>query len=289
MKRRWRQPSRQLRRCGGRERPSRRSVTGTSASARPAKLARTTISEANSMPGHCSPSPRTASRRKARRPQWKSWTGAVKNRRPRAVRIGLPIQRCFHGMAPGRIRPPPAGRRQPMTRSAPAAQCAPGTAAARRSRRSRRRRPSGRTGRAPRRCRRPARCRSHGRRRRPPAPRRPAPRACEPSVLPLSATITSPTTPAAASAAAASPTQAARVSASFRQGIRIVSSTAGSPRVATPPAHGLLEEHRPRSPAGSRQRPNRRRAPAKSSIRARLPPAAARAIDGPPVQPRVGA
>ena len=77
---------------------------------RPAKLARTTISEANSMPGHCSPSPRTASRRKARRPQWKSWTGAVKNRRPRARqdRVADPAVLPRHGTRQDR----PAARRQ---------------------------------------------------------------------------------------------------------------------------------------------------------------------------------
>ena len=111
MKRRCRQPSRQLRRCGGRERPSGRSVTGTSAIRKPRErrlhhhLARRTP-----CPGSAGPGRRTASRRKARRPQWKSWTGAAKNRRPRAVSTGLPIQRCFQGMAPGRMRP--AARRQ---------------------------------------------------------------------------------------------------------------------------------------------------------------------------------
>jgi hypothetical protein len=48
--------------------------------------------------------------------------------------------------------------------------------------------------------------------------------ACEPSVLPLSATTTSPAMPCSRNARAASSTQSARVSASFRQGMSTVSS-----------------------------------------------------------------
>ena len=48
--RRWRQPSRKLRKCGARERPSGRSVVGTSLMRSFARLAFTIISLANSMP-----------------------------------------------------------------------------------------------------------------------------------------------------------------------------------------------------------------------------------------------
>ena len=50
MKTRCRQPSRQGRRCGGRDRPSGLRVVGTSAIFRPISVALMTISEANSMP-----------------------------------------------------------------------------------------------------------------------------------------------------------------------------------------------------------------------------------------------
>ena len=59
-KRRCRQPSRQLRRCGGRERPSGDSVVGTSVMRSPRIVAFTTISLANSMPGACRSSARIA-------------------------------------------------------------------------------------------------------------------------------------------------------------------------------------------------------------------------------------
>jgi len=50
MKRKWRQPSRQVRRWGGLDRPSGRSTTGTSVMRMPFKEALMTISLANSMP-----------------------------------------------------------------------------------------------------------------------------------------------------------------------------------------------------------------------------------------------
>ena len=73
--RRWRQPSRKLRRCGARERPSGRSVVGTSLMRRSARLALTIISLANSMPPARRPRSTIASLRNARMPQWKSRTG----------------------------------------------------------------------------------------------------------------------------------------------------------------------------------------------------------------------
>ena len=186
------------------------------------------------MPGHCRPSARTASRRKARSPQWKSWTGAVKNSRPSAVSIGLPIQRCFQGIAPGRMRPPPDGQaaahhqvgagaqrgeeprqraeivgavrvahqHEPATRRGdPAGQGVAVAAAGHVDHTRAGRRGQGRRAVACCHCRRPR---------------------------------TSPATPAAASAASASRTQAARVSASFRHGIRIETSSAA--RADAPPA-----------------------------------------------------
>src|SRR5688500_10795830 len=54
--------------------------------------------------------------------------------------------------------------------------------------------------------------------------------ACEPSVLPLSATITSPSIPAASSARSALPTQVATVSASLRHGM--TTDTSGRSREA---------------------------------------------------------
>ena len=109
--------------------------------------------------------------------------------------------------------------------SRPRRRDARGTGAARRSHRSRRRRPSGHSGRGQPRSRRPAPCHNHARR---PATTR-APWAvastCEPSVLPLSATSTSPATPARARAALACMTQSAIVSASLRQGISKVTSS----------------------------------------------------------------
>ena len=53
MNRRCRQPSRHGFKCGGRDRPSGRSVTGTSAIFNCLKVDLMTISEANSMPVVC--------------------------------------------------------------------------------------------------------------------------------------------------------------------------------------------------------------------------------------------
>jgi hypothetical protein len=89
-KRRCRQPSRQVRRCGARDRPSLWSTVGTSAIRRPPSAARTTISLANSMPSVCKPSPAIFSRRKPRIPQWKSPTGSRKNSRPSFESTGFP-------------------------------------------------------------------------------------------------------------------------------------------------------------------------------------------------------
>ena len=88
--RRCRQPSRQLRRCGGRLRPSLASVVGTSVIFWFARVAFTTISLANSMPVAWRPSSIALSRRKPRRPQWKSPILLRKNRRPAKESTGLP-------------------------------------------------------------------------------------------------------------------------------------------------------------------------------------------------------
>lgn len=77
------------------------------------------ISDANSILGVLRSSSLNASFVRALSPQWKSWAGHWKSDRPMRVRTGLPIHRCFHGIAPGSIVPPPDGRRHPMTRSAP--------------------------------------------------------------------------------------------------------------------------------------------------------------------------
>ena len=119
MNRRPRQPSRQLRKCGGRKRPSGRTIHGhlgqhEAGEVRPHDHLRGELHARALQPQR--PGRRRAGRRAGRNG---IADGARKNRRPSAVRIGLPIQRCFHGMAPGRIRPPPAGIRQPITRSAP--------------------------------------------------------------------------------------------------------------------------------------------------------------------------
>ena len=74
------------------------------------------ISEANSMPGLCRSSVGTTARRIARRPQWASETRTPKKTLRISVRIGLPIQRCVHGIAPSWILP---AKREPSTRSAP--------------------------------------------------------------------------------------------------------------------------------------------------------------------------
>ena len=51
------------------------------------------------------------------RPQWKSLVGAAKRKRPIPERIGFPMYRFFHGIAPGSM---PPRKRLPITRSAPA-------------------------------------------------------------------------------------------------------------------------------------------------------------------------
>jgi len=89
-KRRWRQPSRQVCRCGGRLRPSLASVVGTSVMHCLASVALTTSSLANSMPVACRPSFITLSRRKPRRPQWKSPILLPKKSRPTKLSTGLP-------------------------------------------------------------------------------------------------------------------------------------------------------------------------------------------------------
>ncbi len=119
MKRRCRQPSRHGLRCGGRERPSGCSVTGTSAMRSALSVDLMTISDANSMPVVCSSIFSNAAFVKPRRPQWKSCAGHLKNNRPIKDSTGLPSQRFFHGIAPGEIVPPPIGNRQPMTSSKP--------------------------------------------------------------------------------------------------------------------------------------------------------------------------
>ena len=91
MKRRWRQPSRQGRRCGGRLRPSLSSVVGTSAMRMRCSVALMTISDANSMPVVCRRMRWNASREKPRRPQWKSPTGQRKNSLPMPDSTGLPM------------------------------------------------------------------------------------------------------------------------------------------------------------------------------------------------------
>ena len=177
-------------------------------------------------------------------------------------RVADPAVLPRHGPRQDRARRRPAGGSpSPDPRHHAAA---PGTSAARRNRRSRRRRPSARAGRAPRRCRRPARCRSRGRRPRPPARPAASASACEPSRAAivgdqhLAHDARPPPVPPPPRA-----TQAARVSASFRQGIRMVSSTHRLAQGRDTARARPLEEHRPRSPAGSSQHPNRRRAPAK--------------------------
>jgi hypothetical protein len=77
-------------------------------------VAFTTSSLANSMPVVRRFILRQASRVSARSPQWKSETGERKSLRPTAESSGLPIQRWFQGMAPGRMRPL---KRDPITSS----------------------------------------------------------------------------------------------------------------------------------------------------------------------------
>ena len=90
-------------------------MIGTSVIRRFSRSALTTISEANSMPcvRRCMRS--RASRVKARIPQWESETHVWKKSRSMPESTGLPMNRCVHGMAPGRIVPV---RRLPMTMSA---------------------------------------------------------------------------------------------------------------------------------------------------------------------------
>src|SRR4051794_33973340 len=83
------------------------------------KVALITISDANSMPVVFNSILLYAALEKPRRPQWKSRAGHSKKRRPIDDSVGFPIQRFFHGIAPGAIVPPPAGNRQPMTNSNP--------------------------------------------------------------------------------------------------------------------------------------------------------------------------
>ena len=63
-----------------------------------------------------------ASRVKARMPQWESETRVRKSSRSMPERIGLPIQRCDQGIAPGRMFPL---RREPITMSTPFSLSAP--------------------------------------------------------------------------------------------------------------------------------------------------------------------
>ena len=67
--RRCRHPSRQLLKCGGRERPSGDNVVGTSAIGHPCKVAFTIISLANSIPLARKSKANNASRLKPRKPQ----------------------------------------------------------------------------------------------------------------------------------------------------------------------------------------------------------------------------
>ena len=114
--RRWRQPSRQERRCGGLLRPSLARVVGTSVTRWPARVAFTTISLANSIPVACRLSAITLSRLNPRRPQWKSPILLRKNSRPMKLSTGLPRYLCSGGIAPGAM---PPRNRLPITRSAP--------------------------------------------------------------------------------------------------------------------------------------------------------------------------
>ena len=101
--RRCRQPSRKLRRCGGRLRPSGQRVIGISSIRSLASLLLITISLASSIPGISRFMRRYASLLNPRRPQWASPTGVWKSRLRKPLRTGFPTRRCSHGMAPGLI------------------------------------------------------------------------------------------------------------------------------------------------------------------------------------------
>ena len=122
-----------------------------------------------------------------------------------------------------------------------------GTAPGRPARSCRRRRPSRRSGPARPRCRPAALRRSPARR--PATTRAPACVAscCEPSVLPLSATTTSPLTPSRSMLPSALRTQVATVSASSRHGRTTESSHGllGAQRSTLPTANSGLAERRP--------------------------------------------
>lgn len=157
-------------------------------------------------------------------PQWKSWIGVLKKRLPSVEMAGLPIQRFFHGIAPGMMVPPHEGSRHPITRSLPSASFSTKPRIDEKSQES---------SESPMRIHRPLAARIPPRRAFPyPFSRTCSTRApsdsaisIDPSVEPLSAMRISPETPDLSRPFLALPMHRASVSASFRQGMRIVSPT----------------------------------------------------------------
>ena len=104
-----------------------------------------------------------------------------------------------------------------------------------RNRSCHRHRPSGQTARAPRRSRLAARCRTRASPRARPARQSRRAICCDPSVLPLSATITSPRMPCRSRASSAFLTQMPTVAVSFKQGMTTESSTSPRPSAIREP------------------------------------------------------
>ena len=195
-KRRCCYPSRKLRRCG----PSGATVGlqrgGDFADPQVRQARLTIIPLANSIPPPWRPSSTTASLRNARIPQRKSCTGAPVQEPadPRQERVADPAVEPWHGAAARYRRQSGCRSRDRHRRGG-----APGRARGARGRSCRRRRPSARRGSVRRGSRRSGRCRSPcgapARR----ALRRARARSADPSVLLLSATMTSPDMPASRS------------------------------------------------------------------------------------------